>query len=65
MDFHRCVVRHRGDLTMTISKDDMTPAHIVLLRMIHGSDAVVDIVRTREGKAPGLRARARGRRRPP
>lgn len=46
----RCsaVVRHAGNLAMTIHKENLTPAEIVLLRMIHGDDAVVQITVTAE-----------------
>lgn len=43
MNLHRCVVRHRGDLTMTIHKEGVTAGEILLLRQIHGDDAVLGI----------------------
>lgn len=43
MDFHNCVLRHAGNLGMTVHKTDIPTPEIVLLRHIHGPDAVVQI----------------------
>ena len=46
MDLCTCTVRHNGNLGMTIEKGEhnpVTPAEIVVLRHIHGFDAVVNI----------------------
>ena len=51
-----CVVHLNGDRNFAIPKEDVTIAEIVLLRMIHGDDAVVDIDPTFMDKAGTLRA---------
>lgn len=38
-----CTVRHGGSLLHTIPMTGVTPAEILILRRIHGEDAVVDI----------------------
>lgn len=47
MDLHNCVVRHAGNLGMTIDREDVTPAEILVLKALHGADAVLNIVKTR------------------
>jgi hypothetical protein len=42
-----CVVRLGGSLLHTVQKTDITPAEVVLLRRIHGNDAVVEFERAR------------------
>jgi hypothetical protein len=43
MDFHNCVLRHAGNLGMTVHKTNIPTPEIVLLRYIHGPDSVVQI----------------------
>lgn len=46
MELCTCTVRHAGNLGMTIEKGEhnpVTPAEIVILKHIHGDDAVVGI----------------------
>lgn len=44
MQLCSCVVRHAGSLTMTVVKENVTPPEAVLLRHIHGPDAVQHLV---------------------
>jgi hypothetical protein len=48
MQLYNCVVRHAGNLGMTIHKEDVTAAEIVLLRALHGEDAVINMAETRQ-----------------
>lgn len=48
MQLCSAIVRHAGNLGMTIHKEGLPPAEIVLLRAIHGEDAVVNIAVTHE-----------------
>jgi hypothetical protein len=43
MDFHNCVLRHAGNLGMTVHKTNISTAEIVVLRALHGPDSVVQI----------------------
>lgn len=43
MQLYDAFVRPSGDLTCAIPKNSLTAAEIILLRKIHGPDAVVDI----------------------
>jgi hypothetical protein len=43
MDYHNCVLRHAGNLGMTVHKENISTAEIVILRHIHGPDSVVQI----------------------
>lgn len=46
MELASAVVRHAGNLGMTIHKEKLTPADLMLLRFIHGNDAVLQITVT-------------------
>lgn len=43
MDYHNCVLRHAGNLGMTIHKVDISTPEIVILRALHGPDSVIQI----------------------
>lgn len=49
MDFHNCVLRHAGNLGMTIHKENISAPEIVVLQMVHGPDAVTQIEKVRSG----------------
>jgi hypothetical protein len=53
MERANCIVRLGGLLTNTVPKAGVTPAEVLLLRSIHGDDAVVDIRPT--GEDPKVR----------
>jgi hypothetical protein len=59
MDICSATVRLAGDLNFTVPKANLTIAEIVVLRRIHGDDAVVDIVKTGEAKRSLGRERGR------
>lgn len=63
MYFYSCKVNHAGDRNTQIFKEQVTPAEIVMLRAIHGADAVTGVAKTREGKVlqPAERERLAGR----
>lgn len=48
MDYHDCVLRHAGNLGMTIHKTNLATPEIVILRHIHGADSVVQIKTVRQ-----------------
>jgi hypothetical protein len=54
-----CHVRLGGDVQNTVFKQEVTPAEILLLRGIHGQDAVVDIQFTGSDKRPHVEERDR------
>lgn len=45
---NKAVVRHAGEIGHTIRRDNITEFEIRILKRLHGSDAVVDIVQTGE-----------------
>ena len=49
MQFYQCKVRLMGSLLHEVFKPEVSAPEIMILRALHGSDAVVDIVRTRIG----------------
>lgn len=57
----RCSITLRlsGDPGNTIYKNEVTPAEIVLLRAIHGADAVIDVKPTHMCKTPHREERQR------
>ena len=50
MDLYNCTVRHAGNLGMTIARHDVTPAEIVILRLIHGEDSIVNIEKVKSSR---------------
>ncbi len=50
MQLCNLTVRHGGDMLNTIPLKDVTPGEILVLRRIHGEDAVVDIRPTKIDK---------------
>lgn len=46
MQLGRCIVRLGGDLNNSVLKQPVTPAEIIVLRAIHGDDAVLKIRQT-------------------
>lgn len=59
MRLYRCTVNHAGNRDMRIHKEEVTAAEIVLLRRIHGGEAVNDVVATREAKRQQPKERER------
>jgi hypothetical protein len=49
MELCSAVVRHAGNLGMTIHKERLPPAEVVLLRMVHGVDSVIGMSVTHTG----------------
>lgn len=47
----KCTVRIAGSMLHTVKKKDVTPGQLVVLRAVHGNDAVVDLELQREGFA--------------
>lgn len=43
MQICSCTVRIGGSPVHTVQKDDVTPAEILVLQQIHGTDAVIEI----------------------
>lgn len=43
MQIYDCQVRHAGNMLHTIPKKDVTDPEIMILKHLHGGDAVVDI----------------------
>lgn len=52
MQLCNVTLRLAGSLLHTVPKTDITPAEILVLQHIHGSDAVVDVRPTRQLKNP-------------
>jgi hypothetical protein len=50
MDLLNCTVLHAGNRGMTIEKSDVTPAEIVILRLVHGEDSVVNIEKVKSSR---------------
>lgn len=42
MELCNVTVRHKGKLTSTVRRRNVTPAEVVLLRRLHGNDATVE-----------------------
>ena len=65
-------IRLNGSVTNEVRKTDMSPAEVIIMRRLHGNDAVLDIVETPGEYAPGEReilearyAKALAREKPP
>jgi hypothetical protein len=55
MDLCTCVIRHAGNLGMTIHKDEHAPVpvpEILVLKAVHGDDAVINIAFHKQSKRP-------------
>jgi len=52
METASCTVRLGGDLRNTVFKENVTPAEVVLLKAIHGEEAIVDVELTGSDKRP-------------
>lgn len=59
MQLYNCVVRHAGNLGMTVHKIDLSAAEIVVLRHLHGADAVVNVSPSRETRLDSRKVRER------
>jgi hypothetical protein len=59
MQVYRCKVRLAGSLLNEVWKDEATAPEIILLRAMHGDDAVVEITRTSMDKRPHAEERER------
>lgn len=59
MQLYRCDVRHAGKQYTIIRKEDVTAADIVIMRVLHGADAVANIEPTRESRDAAVKVRAR------
>lgn len=59
MQLYRCTVNHAGNRDMRIHKEGMTAADIVILRRIHGAEAVNDVVATKETRRAAVKERDR------
>lgn len=59
MKLYQCKLRLAGNVNNEVLKTDVTAAEIEVLREIHGSDAVLDIVQTGENKLDSAKERAR------
>lgn len=59
MQIYRCKVRLAGDLRNEVRKREATAPEIMILRRIHGHDAVVDISHVRSDKRQHSAERAR------
>lgn len=55
MQLSNCVLRLNGSLLHTVPKTNVTPAEILVLQKIHGSDAVVDVRPTKFDQNRGHR----------
>lgn len=53
MDIVNCKVRHRGDMHHTISRYEIDVVEVMVLRHIHGEDAVVEIQVVGHTRKPG------------
>lgn len=52
MHLHNAIILHAGNRNMTIHKGNLTAPEIVLLRKIHGEDAVLNIEAVAETNRP-------------
>lgn len=52
MQIYDCIVRLAGDITNEVPKTDATAAEIIVLRHIHGGDAVIGIKKRHMDKRP-------------
>lgn len=62
MRFYRCRVQHakkENKHGMEIDKPDVTPAEILLLKHVHGDDAIINVQFVREGKIDQRKERER------
>lgn len=59
MQLYRCQVRHAGKYETVIHKEDVTAADIVILKALHGSDAVTGVEATRKTNVPQAKERDR------
>lgn len=59
MEVYTATVRLAGDMQNTVPKSGLTAAEVVVLRHLHGQDAVVDLVKTGERRVNERRERAR------
>lgn len=57
MHLYNCKVRLNGSLYNEIPKSGVTAAEIIVLRVMHGDDAVVDIVHAGEKKLSSVQVR--------
>jgi hypothetical protein len=46
MELATCMVALGGDIGQTVPKYNVTPAEVAVLRLIHGTDAITDVVVT-------------------
>lgn len=54
MQIYDCQVRHAGNMLHTIPKYNVTAPEVLILRNIHGEDAVVDIKPRKNDRRPHL-----------
>lgn len=59
MKLYSCKLRLAGNVNNEVLKTEVTAAEIEVLREIHGSDAVLDIVQTGENRLDSAKERAR------
>jgi hypothetical protein len=59
VQLYRCQIKHAGKPYTVIYKEDVTPADIVIMRQIHGTDAVANIEATRESRDSAVKLRQR------
>ncbi len=52
MDIAKCEVRLGGDLANSVPLTNVTPAEVLILRAIHGADAVIRIQQTGTDRRP-------------
>lgn len=59
MQLYRCQIKHAGKPYTVIHKEDVTPADIVIMRQLHGTDAIANIEPTRESRDSAVKVRQR------